>query len=446
MKRRTFLKGMAAGAAAGVVGQRAPLVLGQAKPFAGVTINGAAFQHVHHTYLMEYIPEFEARTGMKVNFSLQAFPVYNQRADLELSTKGSAWDFINVTFIYSGRWIGAGWVTPLDEFLNDRNATPPEWDPKDFVGGAQSALQDAKGLTYGFAWEAGAMIMAASRADLIDKAGLKMPETFDQLIQVCEATHNKDEVMAFVADKLHHWNWIPYLMGFGGRVFKDPPGNLTPTLDTPEAARAAEYYANLLVKYGPPGVLSYTDDQAMNAQIIGRANIRTQAVAWMAPLAKHEQSKVKSTVRYALMPGGPAGAFPGSNSHGFGIPIGSKQKRAAWEFIKWAMSKEMVGRVAREKGYTAVCRRSVIDDPAYRKAMTLNGIDVAGLYLRVLELGGMKGYMKYRTVPVFPQVGDKINKAIEQIATKQLGAREAMKQAQAQAIEDLKKAGVPVDA
>jgi hypothetical protein len=47
---------------------------------------------------------------------------------------------------------------------------------------------------------------------------------------------------------------------------------------------------------------------------------------------------------------------------------------------------------------------------------------------------------------VSPQVGDKINKALERIATKQLGAREAMKQAQAEAIEDLKRAGVPVDA
>jgi multiple sugar transport system substrate-binding protein len=110
------------------------------------------------------------------------------------------------------------------------------------------------------------------------------------------------------------------------------------------------------------------------------------------------------------------------------------------------MSKDMVRRVALEKGYTSVCRRSVIDDPAYRKVMTFNGQDLAALYLKVLELGGKTGYMKYRTVPVFPQVGDKINKAIEQIATKQLGAREAMKQAQAQAIEDLKKAGVRLDA
>jgi hypothetical protein len=42
MKRRTFLKRLAVGTAAGVGALRAPVVLGQAKPFAGVTINGAA--------------------------------------------------------------------------------------------------------------------------------------------------------------------------------------------------------------------------------------------------------------------------------------------------------------------------------------------------------------------------------------------------------------------
>ena len=53
--------------------------------------------------------------------------------------------------------------------------------------------------------------------------------------------------------------------------------------------------------------------------------------------------------------------------------------------------------------------------------------------------------MKYRTVPVFPQVGDKINRAIEAIATKQLTRRTALKQAQAQAVEDIKKAGFKID-
>ena len=85
MRRRAFLKQTARSAAVAAIALRAPAVLGQAKPFAGVTIHGASFQHVFHSYLKEYIPEFEEKTGMKVDFTTQAFPVYNQRADLRFS-------------------------------------------------------------------------------------------------------------------------------------------------------------------------------------------------------------------------------------------------------------------------------------------------------------------------------------------------------------------------
>jgi hypothetical protein len=117
------------------------------------------------------------------------------------------------------------------------------------------------------------------------------------------------------------------------------------------------------------------------------------------------------------MPEGPKGNFPGSNSHGLGIPAGSKKKEAAWEFIKWALSKETIAMVVKNHGYPSVCRMSVIKSPQFKEVLTLNGQDVAALFLEVLQLGGKTGYMKYRTVPVYPQVGDKINKAIERIAT-----------------------------
>ncbi|MGH7333110.1 MAG: ABC transporter substrate-binding protein [Candidatus Rokuibacteriota bacterium] len=441
--RRIFLRSAAAGIGVGAFG-RPPGVLGQAKKFQGVTINGAMFQHVWNTQLKEYIPEFETKTGMKVNLDLQAFPVYNQRADLELSTKGSAWDVLNVTFVYSGRWVGAGWFTPLEEFVRDRNRTEPEWNADDFVPGTMAPFVDARGTRYGFPWEAGTMLLGASRGDLIEKAGLKLPETFADLVRVCESVHDKDGVKAFVADRLHHWNWIPYLMGYGGKVFRDPPEDLTPMLDTPEAARAAEFYADLLQRFAPQGVLSFTDDQTMTAQLTGRANMRTQALPWLATMSRSDKSVVKSTVRYAMMPAGPAGNFPGSNSHALGIPLGAKNKEAAWEFIKWAVSPELTTRMLVEKGYSAICRRSVIDGPEFRKTMTLNGQDVGALYVRVLALGGKTGYMKYRTVPVFPQVGDKINKAMERIVTRQQSAVEALKQAQAEAVIDLRKAGVKI--
>jgi multiple sugar transport system substrate-binding protein len=446
MNRRRFLHLTGAGLAVGAVAGRPPAVLGQAKEFKGVTLSGACFQHAYTNVLKELLPDFEAKTGMKVDLQTPAFPVYNQRAELELSTRGSAWDFLNITFIYSGRWVGAGWMTSLEEFVRDRNATPPDWDADDFVSGAQTSLTDAKGTRYGFAWEAGAMILAASRADLIEKAGMKLPETFEELGKVCAAVDGKDGVKAFGNDNLHHWHWPPYLMGFGGKVFVDPPGNLTPALDSTTAVESAEFYASLLRQYSLEGTLSHTMDQTARLQRNGKVNIRTQAIAWLVPLANAQDSTVKSTVRFGSMPRGPAGAFPGSVSHGFGIPVGARQKRAAWEFITWALSKEMVRRAALEKGYIAVCRRSVINDPAYRKSMTFNGQDVGALYLRVLEEAGRQGYMRYRVVPVFPQVGDKINKAIERIATRQQPAKEAMAQAQREAVLEIKKAGIKIDA
>ena len=101
LRRRTIL-GSAIGALA------APAVHAQSgKPYAGTTINASCFQTTYYEYLKNYFPQFEEKTGIKVAFTMQAFPVYNQRTDLELSTKGSSLDVINVTFIYSGRWIGA---------------------------------------------------------------------------------------------------------------------------------------------------------------------------------------------------------------------------------------------------------------------------------------------------------------------------------------------------
>ena len=149
-KRRAVLRGGVglSALASGVIA--APAVNAQGgKPHAGTTITGSCFQPTYFEYLKNYFPQFEERTGIKVKFNMQAFPVYNQRTDLELSTKGSALDVINCTFIYSGRWIGAGWMTSLDTFTKDAKYTPASWEPEDFAGGPQSAMKNAKGYDGG---------------------------------------------------------------------------------------------------------------------------------------------------------------------------------------------------------------------------------------------------------------------------------------------------------
>src|SRR5215475_4782287 len=123
VSRRSMLKAGAATLSAAAF----PLpAFAQAKPYSGVTLHGASFQHRFFTLLANYIPEFEDKTGMKVDLQLSAFPVYNQQANLELSSGGSAFDVVNVTFILAARWVAAGLLTNLDEFTSDPNLTPAE--------------------------------------------------------------------------------------------------------------------------------------------------------------------------------------------------------------------------------------------------------------------------------------------------------------------------------
>lgn len=413
---------------------------GVSKQFAGTTLNVAIWSAPWPKWLADYLPEFEQQTGMKVNYETPAFPVYNQRADLELSTKGSAYDVLNVTFIYSSRWIGSGWFTPIDDFLKDPNKTPSDWGADDFLPVIES-LKDKEGKLYAFPWIADIYMSAAARYDLIEKAGLKMPTTFDEMGNVLKAVHDKDGVKGFVTENHHGWTWIPYLQGFGGNVFRNPPDDLMPVLDTPEAIEAADWYSNVLRTYAPEGVLSYTYDQALNILMQGRANYITFNQAWVVQLGDKDKSKVVDTVAYGLMPAGPKGQFPGVATHGLGIPTGSKNKDAAWQFILWSLSKDMTRRMLVEKGYGSITRRSLVNSPEFKQQMTINGHDVADLYVKTIEMSA-RGYMKYRTVSVYPQVDQQIDKAIELIASKQFSAQEAMQKAQANSIADLKKAGI----
>src|SRR5258707_4364065 len=145
VSRRKLLQ--AGAAAPGAAAFPLPAIA-QSKPFAGVTLHGASFQHRFFTLLQNYIPEFEQQTGMKVDLQLSAFPVYNQQANLELSAAGSAYDFVNVTFVLAARWVAAGLLSNLDEMTSDPNLTPADWNPNDFVQGAHVPYRDGKGGTY----------------------------------------------------------------------------------------------------------------------------------------------------------------------------------------------------------------------------------------------------------------------------------------------------------
>lgn len=429
------------GAAGGLLaGAGKAAAQGGRKRLQGVTLNISCWSATYPKLLAEYIPEFEQATGAKVNYETPSFPIYNQRMDVELSTGSAAYDVVNVTFIYTGRWVGSGWVTPLDDFIKDAGKTPAGWAADDFLAGTTAPFKDREGRLCAIPWIADIYMAGAARYDLIQKAGLKLPDTLAEIEPTMKAVHRQGGIPGFLVENHYGWSWIPYLQGMGGNVFRAPPHDLMPVLDSPEAIEAAALFGHLMREYGPDGALSYGYEQVLATLKQGRANYSTNNQAFLVQMAQKD-SRVAATCGFSLMPAGPKGRFPGVATHGWGIPAGSRQKDAAWEFITWAMSKELCKRMFVEKGYSSVTRRSIIEAPEFNASLQLNGFDVARVYLDSIEQAS-RGYMAYRTVPVYPQVDREIDAAIQSVISQQKTPADAMRQAQENSIAQIRRAGV----
>ena len=405
------------------------------KTFAGKTLNVFTFDHPYPRALKALLPQFTETTGIKVEMETPSFMIYNQRADLELSTGSGAFDVMALTFIFSGKWIGAGWPSPLNDFI----ARDPAVDVADFLPGAMAPQKrGADVMALPFVAESTLMVY---RRDLFEKVGVKAVETFDELLAAAPKL-STGEVKAYLGRGMggFHWIWPNFLFAYGGRWFADPPRDMTPMLATSEAIRAADVMGKLMRDYGPAGAASFTESQAATVMMEGRAAAYIDALAWVGLAADPAKSKVKDRVAYAVPPGGPAGRFPQTAVHGFQIPAGAKQKDVSWEFIRWATSKDVMTRIAETTTYPAVTRASVLASQAYRQKYVWGGSDIGALHGNILKLAG-GGYMAYRTVPEFPPVGDRVSIALSEITTGQKPADRAMRDAQQDVESILVKAG-----
>ncbi len=443
---RTAALGLGALAGAGALGAvssvsraaartlTAAAVAPASRRFAGTTIRVSMFDTAFPRGLEKLLPEFTDLTGIKVDFELLGFTVFNQRADLELSGATGAVDAMTLVFAQSGRWIGAGWPQDLTPFIKST-----QFDVGDLLPGPLAAMRRGDKI-YGIPWLADSQLMLY-RKDLIGRP----PDTFTELLDTARRVHSPTVAGYMPAGKIGlNWVFPTFLYGFGGRFFANPPDDLKPMLDTADAIRAAEYWAGDLIRnYGVPGSTNFEDAEGIAVMQQGRAAIWIHSLGQLTAALDPQRSLVADRVAFAPPPRGPAGRFPQVATHGLMIPVASKKKEAAWEFIRWATSREIMRRVALESQHAAVTRASVLDDPDFKKKYQLASSDVPALHKAALRAAGA-GYMAYRTVPVFPVVTERVVIALSAIAAGQKSAREAMTAANAEVIQILEKAGFKV--
>lgn len=408
-------------------------VPGVAKPFAGKTARVMMVGNPMFELLKEIAPAYEEETGLRVIIETYGFDVLQQRLDLELSTGSGAYDVMQMVMIFIGRVVEAGWATDLTPFIEAEN-----FDLSDFVPGTINMFKRDGGL-YALPWVPDSQGVAY-RIDLFEEAGIEeFPKTFEELLKIAPKIHSS-EVAFITAENNWHWVWPMYLHGYGGNFFLNPPDDLTPTFNTPEAIESAEVMVELFSKYSLPDAVNVGLPESRAAIAQGKAAVIMSGFGQAQAAIDPTISTVADKIGFAPVCAGPAGWFPQLAMHGYMIPAGCTQKEIAWEAIKWLTSHQVEKAFVDELNYFARNRYSILRDPEIKERFMWNGVDVLKLLEDAIARAG-EGYMVYRTVPPFRAVGSEVNIAFGEMLTGQKNVKDALDDLQENATEALKQAG-----
>lgn len=328
-----------------------------AKPFQGKSITLVTANHPWADAIKPLLPEFEAATGMKVN--VQSF--FEDQLTQKLTVQFTAGSATPDVFMYRPLQEGKlfyknGWVQPLDEYSNKDAAYDFADFSKSSIG---SVTVDGK--------LAGIPIITEQeilyyRKDLLKNAGLDVPKTLDELVAAVKKLHDPSKEMYGFVARGQRSPLVTQVSSFLYSEGADFMNGDKATINTPEAVKAFTTYGSLLRDFGPPGVLNMSWPQAFGIFAQGKVAFMTDANSLYQNVTDPSKSKVSDQVGFAVFPGGKAGSKPYSITS-WGLAMNSKaaNKDAAWEFIKWASSKEIV--LKTQQAGNPGARASVWDKP-----------------------------------------------------------------------------------
>jgi multiple sugar transport system substrate-binding protein len=328
-------------------------------PYAGTTLRLVGANHPWQVAITPLLADFEAQTGIQVNFEAYGEDQLNQKLTTEFTAGSSDIDVFMQRPLQEARVMQMnGWYEDLTACVAD-----PDYDFADFAEGAVGTTTVDGVLT-------GVPIVTEQevlyyRKDLLEAAGLAVPTTLDELRAAAEAlTDKENDMYGFVARGQRSplvTQFSSFLYSYGGDWFDE---NRQATINTTEALAAIDLYATLLREYGPPGVLNMSWPQAVAIFAQGNAALYTDASSIYSNLLDPELSTVADKTGVAVFPAGPAGqVMYNVTSWGLSMPATSSNKEAACEFIKWATSKDVVLQTQGE-GTVPGARESVWADPA----------------------------------------------------------------------------------
>ena len=298
-RRRDFLKQTAA---AGVAGTGLLSLPGHAQ---GAPLNFNTWSAAVDT-VKSHLTGFEAKTGVKVNYSNSPWAQYRDTMVTKFVGKAPL-DVMWVSDTWLPEWVDAGWLAPINGYpeLMKYNADADDFSTKSM---------QYKGKQYGLTYYTDYMAFFYDEEKL-KKAGIKEPpSTWDELVQqslkIKSAGISEYPMMLSMARESWLIEFMTALVYSNGGRFADDNGD--PLMADPKrgAHQALQWIVDAVNKYKivSPATVETGELNGLKSFSSGNHAFAMLARYRIRTLNDPKQSAIAGNVKQALMPAGPGGS------------------------------------------------------------------------------------------------------------------------------------------
>ncbi len=389
--------------------------------------------------------DFTAKTGHEVEWVTLEENVLRQRVTTDITTKGGAFDIMTIGMYETPIWGANGWLVPLDDLS-------AEYDVDDLLPAMRAGLSKDGTLYAAPFYGESSMIMY--RKDLMEKAGLEMPDapTWQFIREAAKAMTDRDnDINGICLRGKAGWGeggaFITVTANsFGARWFDE---NWKAQFDQPEWADALNFYIDMMEESGPAGYATNGFNENLSLFQQGKCGMWIDATVAASFVTNPNDSTVADKVGFALAPNS-EGVEKKSNwlwAWALGIPAGTQKEAAAKEFIEWATSKDYIELVAEKEGWANVppgARTSLYENPNYKDIpfakMTLDSILAADPNNPTVKPVPYVG-IQFVAIPEFAGIATEVSQEFSAAYAGQQTVEEALAKAQALTTDAMEAAG-----
>jgi len=407
------------------------------------TITVATVNNGDMIRMQGYTAEFTAATGIDVEWVTLEENVLRERVTTDITTKGGQFDIMTIGMYETPIWGKNGWLVPL----NDLSA---EYDAADILPAMSGGLSYDGTLYAAPFYGESSMIMY--RTDLMQKAGLEMPEapTWEFIRQAAAAmTDRAAEINGVCLRGKAGWGeggaFITAMSNSFGAQWFDMEWK--PTFDGEAWANTLNFFKGMMDESGPAGYPTNGFNENLSLFNQGKCGMWIDATV-AASFVTGKDSTVADKVGFALAPD--TGLGKRSNwlwAWALAIPAGTQKQAEAKQFIEWATGKAYIEMVAAKEGWANVppgARTSLYANPDYQAVpfakMTLDSILSADPLHSTVNPAPYVG-VQFAAIPEFAGIATDVSQEFSNAYAGQQTVEEALAKAQAIATEAMEAAG-----